>query len=258
MTVVSVKDKVIVITGGGRGLGKAYAEALAGDDARVVVAEIRDADGEAVVEGIKKAGGQAIFVHTDVSNFKQCEDMAKAAVETYGRVDVLVNNAALYFETQFRPFFTITDEEWDRHMAVDVKGTWNCCKAVVPQMIKQGKGHIVNIASTVTLQGIPLFLDYTTAKGAILGITRGLSKEMPYLSDAEITVNAIAPGLVYTEASLVKGGSELAYAVNEMSRSIKRKCMSKDLVGAIYFLCSDASDYITGQVLPVDGGIYCI
>jgi len=257
MAIVTVKDKVVIITGAGRGLGQAYAEALAGDGAKVVIAEINAPNGKAVAKGIKENGGEAIFVQTDVTDYEQCLDMVETTAQTYGRVDAIINNAAVYYETEGRPFFMITEDEWNRHMEVDVKGTFNCCRAVIPQMMRQGKGHIINIGSTIAMQGQGLLLDYCTAKGAIIALTKCLAKEIPVLTEAEITINCVCPGFTYTEATVRKfKGTEMAIVLIEALRTIKRKQMPSDVVGIIAFLVSDASDYHTGGVFPVDGGTY--
>jgi 3-oxoacyl-[acyl-carrier protein] reductase len=223
-----------------------------------VIAEVNSELGEAVATGIKGGGGEAIFIQTDVSDYGQCEQMVETTIKTYGRVDALVNNAAIYYGTAMRPHLAIRDEDWERHMAVNVKETFHCCKAVVPRMIKQGKGYIINMGSTVAMEGVPMLLDYVTSKGAIIAMTKGLGKEMPLLGNVEITVNCVCPGLTYTEASekLMKNWSEARKAAYEESKAIKRMEMPSDLIGIITFLVSDASDYITGGTFPVDGGRY--
>ena len=192
---MKLQGKVVIVTGGARGLGKAYALGLAKEGARIVAADI--VDGTEVVEEVKKSGGEAIAVLTDVSKEESVEAMARAAVEKFGRIDVLINNAALFTALGKKPFHQISVEEWDRVQAVNVRGTFLCCKAVYPQMKKQGKGKIINISSATFHQGTPYFIHYVTSKGGIVGFTRALARE---LGDDGISVNAIAPGLTVSES----------------------------------------------------------
>ena len=247
---MKLSGKVIIITGGARGLGKAYALRLAEEGARIVAADI--ADGTGVKEEITKKGGEAIAVQTDVSNEESVQAMVRAAIERFGRIDVLINNAALFVALGKRPFYEISSEEWDQVQAVNVKGTFLCCKAVYPQMKKQGKGKIVNVSSATFHQGVPYFLHYVTSKGGIIGFTRALAREV---GNDGISVNTLAPGLTVSES--VQGSTmypEESLKMVAGTRCFKRDEVSGDLTGTILFLASDDSDFITGQTFVVDGG----
>ena len=246
-----LKGKVVIITGGARGLGKAYALGMAKEGARIVAADI--VDGAEVIDEIKKNGGDAISFPTDVSDERSVEAMARAAVEKFGRIDVLINNAALFTALGKKPFHQVSAEEWDRVQAVNVKGTFLCCKAVYPQMKKQGKGKIINISSATFHQGTPYFIHYVTSKGGIVGFTRALAREV---GDDGISVNAIAPGLTVSES--VQGSAmypEAALKAVAGGRCFKRDETADDLMGMAIFLASDESDFITGQTYIVDGGV---
>ena len=253
---ISVKDKVVIVTGGGQGIGKAYAEALAADGAKVVVAEINAENAAAVAKAIKGSGGEAIAVQTDVAKIDSAQNMAKATLDKYGRIDALVNNAAVYYGLKPAPFWDLDEADWDRVMSVNVKGIWNCCKAVIPQMIKQGKGKVINVSSTTAFIGAPFTLHYVASKGAVIAMTRSLCKEMALLApEGEITVNAIAPGLTFSEATLsIIGSPEMAQPYLQQ-QTLKRQEVPADLAGAVLYLCSDASDFMSGHIMVVDGGV---
>lgn len=252
---LSVKDKVVIVTGAGGGLGRAYAEELAGEGAKVVIAEIAADNGAKTAAAIKQKGGEAIFVQTDVTKFESTKKMAADTVAAYGRIDALVNNAALYGGLKSQSLLQIDEAEWDRAMAINVKGIWNCVRAVVPQMTKQGKGKIINISSTVALRGTPFFLHYVASKGAVFSMTKALAVELPIITKANITVNSVCPGLTFTEASIkLMEGQEKAIDANLKEQCLKRKEMPEDLVGAVHYLVSDASDFVTGAAIVVDGG----
>jgi NAD(P)-dependent dehydrogenase (short-subunit alcohol dehydrogenase family) len=249
--VMKLNGKVVIVTGGARGLGKIYALRLAEEGARIVAADV--VDGSEVREAILKKGGEAITIQTDVSHEESVEAMVQAAIERFGRIDVLINNAALFTALEKKPFYEITAEEWDRVQGVNVKGTFLCCKAVYPQMKEQGKGKIINISSGTFYMGSPLFLHYVTSKGGIIGLTRALAREV---GDAGISVNAVAPGLTVSET--VKSSlmyPEGALKMVAAGRCFKRDETPEDLIGVVVFLASDDSDFITGQTLVVDGGV---
>jgi NAD(P)-dependent dehydrogenase (short-subunit alcohol dehydrogenase family) len=245
-----LKGKVVIVTGGGRGLGKVYALALAGEGARVVAADILDT--QPVKEAIEQAGGEALALHTDVSDEKSVTEMAQKAVERFGRIDVLINNAALFANVVKRPFYQVSGEEWDEVMRVNLKGSFLCCKAVYPQMKKQGKGKIINISSGTWFKGSPNFVHYVTSKAGIVGMTRAMAREA---GKDGISVNAIAPGLTESEALVAKPMDPKEVSQGTVnSRCFKRPEQPEDLIGTILFLASDESDFITGQTIVVDGG----
>jgi NAD(P)-dependent dehydrogenase (short-subunit alcohol dehydrogenase family) len=245
-----LKGKVAIITGGARGLGRAYALRLAKEGAKVVIADILD--GKETVDAVVQLGGEAIYIHTDVTSEESTQEMARMTVERFGRIDILINNAALFAAIVKRPFYEIPAEEWDAVMAVNLKGPFLCAKAVFPQMKKQGKGKIINVSSGAFYKGLPDFLHYVVSKGGNVALTRSLAREV---GEAGIFVNTIAPG--YTETEFLKehpqDPPEVIQTIIE-TRCIKRLETPEDLTGTIVFLSSDDSDFITGQTIIVDGG----
>lgn len=245
-----LQDKVAIITGAGRGLGSAYAMAFANEGAKVCVSDVLDT--AETVTAIRDAGGEAIGLSCDVTDMSACEAMVQATVDTFGGVDSLVNNAALFVDIPRRTFLDIDSEEWDKVMAVNVRGSFNCSKAVVPALRKRGAGSIVNISSSTALKGIPYTLHYVSSKGAIIAMTRAMARE---LGEENIRVNSLAPGLTMSEAVAAADNTFAPY--NEASirgRALKREQVPDDLVGAAIFLASDASAFMTGQTMVVDGG----
>lgn len=242
--------KVAIVTGAAQGIGAAYARQLAAEGAAVVVADV--ADTSTVVDQIRANGGSAIGVNTDVTSTESVAAMAQSAVEAFSRIDILVNNAGLFANLSFKPMEDITHTEWDRVMAVNVRGVFDCCKAVVPAMRAQGYGKIVNIASAIVFKGSPMLAHYVASKGAVVALTRALARE---LGDAGIRVNALAPGLTGSDNLLRNtswGGTITAN--NIASRAIKRDALPQDLTGTLVYLCAEESDFVTGQALVVDGG----
>jgi 3-oxoacyl-[acyl-carrier protein] reductase len=246
-----LQDQVAIITGGGQGLGRAFALAFAAEGARVVIAERNHERGAAVADEINAAGGVALAVATDVASETSTQAMAAAAHERWGRIDILLNNAAIFSTIKMRPFDQIPVQEWDDVMAVNVRGVWLCCKAVVPVMREQRRGKIINIASVVFDMGRANYLHYVASKGAVIGITRGIATE---LGDYGINVNAISPSSTQTEVprETVTREGAMAFAQNQ---TLKRVQAPSDLVGTAIFLASSDSDFITGQTINVDGGL---
>jgi 3-oxoacyl-[acyl-carrier protein] reductase len=246
-----LKGKVAIVTGGAKGIGKAYSLGLAKEGAKVCVVDIDFEAAQNTVDEIKRLGGEAFPIKVDISDEAETEHMAKACFERYGSIDILVNNAAYYIQTQRGPWNEISIEEWRRIMSVNVVGMWLCCKAVFPYMRKKGKGKIINISSETALESpVPGFIHYVTSKGAVIAFTRALAKEV---GDYGINVNTVTPGLVVTEATSKLYPPETFQRARER-RCIKRDEYPEDLVGAIIFLASDGSDFITGQIINVNGG----
>ena len=247
-----LKDKVVIVTGGGVGIGKAYAMGVAKEGAKVVVADIQEAEAKKVATDIKQAGGEAMAVPVDVTSPEKTQAMADAALRQYGRIDVLVNNAGLYSALKKKPFMEIDPEEWDRVMAVNVKGLFLCVKAVYPAMKQQGKGKIINISSGTALSGSPFFLHYVSSKAGVIGFTRALAREV---GSDNICVNSIMPGLTISGSN-----QEGVMTPEQLADRRKRRCFQRDqypqdLVGTVIFLASDDSDFMTGQSISVDGGM---
>ena len=191
-----LKDQTVIVTGAATGIGQAFALGCAAQGARVVAADMNAADD--TVQAIERAGGQALVVRVDVSDAASVQGMAEAALKAFGRIDGLINNAAYFREVKLTPFEEIDPAIWDKIFQVNVKGVWNCCKAVMPAMRRQGSGSIVNIASVVAVAGQPGYLHYVATKGAVLSMTKGLAKEC---GAANVRVNVIAPGFVITDAT---------------------------------------------------------
>ena len=246
-----LQDQVAIITGAGQGLGRAFALALAAEGAKIVIAERNEAKAAAVADEIVSAGGEALGLATDVASESSTQAMAAATLERWGRIDILVNNAAIFSTIKMQPFDQISAQEWDDLMAVNVRGVFLCCKAVAPAMREQRRGKIINIASIVFDMGRANYLHYVASKGAVIGITRGVASE---LGDYGINVNAISPSSTQTEIPRETVTREGAHAFAQ-GQAIKRVEGPADLVGTVIFLASSDSDFITGQTINVDGGM---
>ncbi len=244
-------DKVVIITGAARGLGQAYARQFARLGASVAVNDLRDCSDTLTI--IEQEGATGLSTRTDVTSSQSTVEMAEAVVEKFGRIDVLVNNAALYGSLTFAPFDKLDESEWDATMNVNVKGIWQCCKAVLPSMKSQNSGSIINISSLAATYGMPNGLHYTASKAAVIGATRGLARE---LGRYEIRVNAVAPNVVNTDATseVFQDKKDKVVEVTLSQQAIRRPLETDDIVGAVLFLASDHSKLTTGQTIMVDGG----
>ncbi len=246
-----LENKVAIITGSARGMGRVFALRFAKEGARLTICDVLDCT--PVAEEIKAIGGEVLVLKTDVTSEKNTAEMVKKTVDRFGKIDILVNNAALIGGKGFmKPPEQLVAEDWDKILAVNVKGVFLCCKAVIPYMKKQGNGKIINIASTTAFIGLPLFLHYSTTKGGIVTMTRGLARE---LGEFNINVNAVAPGLVMTEAMQTIFSEEDEKRVLGM-QLIKKSIRPEDVAAAVLFLASDEANMITGQTLGVNAGEY--
>jgi NAD(P)-dependent dehydrogenase (short-subunit alcohol dehydrogenase family) len=248
---IALTDKTVIVTGGASGLGAAYVKAFADANAKVAIADVQRDLGKDTAQQLVDRGAQAIYVDTDVSNETSTAAMAESVLGHFGSIDVLVNNAALYMDIEKkRPFDEISLQEWDRMMAINVRGVWLCTKAVVGVMRSAGHGKIVNVASSAFHAGVPNYAHYAASKGAVVALTRAFARE---LGAYRINVNAIAPGLIDNAASRKVNPSEYMERA-PTSRAIARHMTQDDVVGTVLFLSSHLSDFMTGQTLVVDGG----
>ena len=240
-------NRTVIVTGAATGIGQAFALGCAQQGANVVVADMNDA-GETVA-AIEKIGGKALAVKVDVSDDASTAAMAAAAVARFGRIDGLVNNAAYFREVKLTEFEEIDPAVWERTFAVNVKGVWQCCKAVMPAMREQKSGSIVNIASVVAVAGQPGYLHYVGSKGAVLAMTKGLAKEVGKWG---VRCNVIAPGFVITDATKNRPVEWQQSFLK--ARAISREQRPDDLVGTALYLLSDLAGFVSGQTVVVDGG----
>jgi NAD(P)-dependent dehydrogenase (short-subunit alcohol dehydrogenase family) len=248
---MSVAGKTIAITGAARGLGQEFARHLAAAGANIVVGDRNDC--AATLKLVREAGSKGVAVTLDVTDPASAQAMVEAGLAEFGRLDGLINNAALYGVLHGGRFEAIDDKEWDACMAVNVKGIWNCCKATVPALRQAGGGSIVNIASLAATYGMPYGLHYTASKAAVIGLTRGLARE---LGRDGIRVNALAPSAVLTEGTSEFFGDKLDRALQAVKagQTIQRNLVPSDLTGTVAWLLSDESGFVTGQTIAVDGG----
>ena len=244
-----LNGKVALITGAAQGLGAVYAKAMAAEGARVVVSDVLDC--QPVVDAITQSGGEAIAQICDVTENSALTGSVAGAEAAFGPIEILVTNAALFAELRRRPFENIDEDEWDRVMRVNVRGTFQTIKAVVPSMRRAGRGKIINISSGTVLAGVPQFLHYVTSKGAIMAMTRSLSRE---LGADNICVNSIAPGLTVSDGLHGHPDYDEALEMNRNTRIFQRDMLPDDLIGTVLYLASPDSDFLTGQMINIDGG----
>jgi 3-oxoacyl-[acyl-carrier protein] reductase len=247
-----LKEKVAIITGAGRGMGKVFALEFAKEGAKLLLPDINLKGAESVAQEIRAKGGKAVALETDISKEEDTRKMADEVIRQYGRVDILVNNAAIWYAVDPRPWDAWTVKEWDQMFDVNARGTWLVCKAIVPLMIKQKKGKIINLASIVDrVPAAQLYLPYACTKAAVGVITHALARA---LGPSGINVNAVAPGYVATEASLAQKDSDKVFKIATGEQSIHERLQPTDPVGTVVFLASAAADMISGQIIYVDGG----
>jgi NAD(P)-dependent dehydrogenase (short-subunit alcohol dehydrogenase family) len=250
-----LENKVAIITGSARGMGRVFARRFAEEGAKLTVCDVLDC--APVAEEIEALGGEVLALQVNVTSEEDTATMAKKTAERFGRIDILVNNAAIIgtIETKdfVKPVEEIVSADWDRILAVNIKGVFLSSKAVIPYLKKQGSGKIVNMASTVAFTGLPHFIHYSTSKGAVVTMTRGLATA---LGEFNINVNAVAPGLVMTEAMQNAYPPEFYPELVATKQLIHKSIEPEDVAGAVLFLASDEAAMITGQTLAVNGGEY--
>jgi len=248
---MELSDKTAIVTGAGRGIGEGIARVLAREGASIVVMDRNAGDADAVAQSIREAGGSAVAVAADVTDFASLQAMTRTTVDTLGGVDILVNNAGI--EAPPRLLSDLSPEQWDRVVGVNLKGVFLCCKAVLPAMTARGAGRIVNIGSIASLR-MTFFgsMDYTASKHGVIGLTHHLAWE---LADQRITVNAVCPGGVVTPLMEENTTPEYREMVAKRLIPLGRMCTMQEIGEAVSFLASDRAAMITGQALAVDGGV---
>lgn len=249
-TSAAVADRIVLITGAGQGIGRAYAHHFAENGAIPVIADIDGDNGARVAAEIEAAGGRALAVQTDVTAPDSVAVMVETTLSTFGRLDILINNAAIFVELGRRPFEEIPLDEWRQVMDVNITGCFICASAVIPHMRQAGWGRIINISSSTVPQGIPHFLHYVTSKSALIGMSRAMAREV---GGDGITVNAVLPGMIETEMEN-KGRTDAGRQHVIGNQSLQRQQTPEDMVGTLLFLASPASGFMTGQSICVDGG----
>jgi NAD(P)-dependent dehydrogenase (short-subunit alcohol dehydrogenase family) len=246
----SVKNRVVMITGAGQGIGRVYAHEFAKAGAKVAIAELDAGNAERVAAEVNTAGGTAIAVQTDVGSQESVRAAVAKIAASLGAVEILINNAAIFTPLGRRAFDEIPLDEWERVMRVNVTGSWLCASAVAPGMRRAGWGRIINISSSTVPLGIPMFMHYVTSKTAVIGLTRTMATE---LGPNGVTVNCVLPGLTETEVANPGRTDAIRKRMIEL-QPVKRLGVPDDLVGTMLFLASPAAEFITGQCLAVDGG----
>ena len=245
---LGLEGRVVIVTGAAGGLGRAFAEGFAATGARVVAADVAAAGVKETAAGIRAKSGVALAVEADVTDAASLQSLAARTLEAFGAIDVLVNNAAIYAGIVRKPFTEIDEADWDRIMAVNVKGTWLVAKIIAPKITSPG-GAIINMSSATVMSGSPQWLHYVASKGAIIAMTRAMARE---LGERGIRVNCLAPGFTLTDASLDLMSDAATYGVER--GALKRASAPEDMVGAALYLASPLAAFVTGQTLIVDGG----
>ena len=241
--------RVIVVTGGAQGIGRAIADGLADEGAKVVIADLGGAE-----EAAAELGGDAFGLRVDVSSEADTAALAEAVLDRFGRIDGLVNNAGIYSSLVPQPLEDIDVDEWRKVFDVNVLGMFLATRAVLPAMREQGSGRIVNISSGTPFKGVPYLLHYVASKGAVVAMTKAIAKEV---GDTGILVNTVAPGFTMSDGVLANPVQvQKLQEISVKARVIQRDQFPSDVVGAIVFFCSDDSSFITGQALVVDGGAF--
>ena len=247
----SLKDRVVIVTGGGQGLGRTYAHEFAAQGAVPVIAELDEENAARVVAEIEQKGGRALAVATDVSDESSASAMAQKTLSEFGRIDCLINNAAIFSRITMAPFWELPVAEWELAMRVNINGAFFCSRAVVPAMQEAKWGRIVNVASTTVPTGRPNYLHYITSKSAMIGMTRSMARE---LGPWNITVHLFWPGAVETEIERPSVSGDMFQKIAEQ-QAIARPATMEEYAGFMLFLCSDDAEYMTGQAMAANGGL---
>jgi NAD(P)-dependent dehydrogenase (short-subunit alcohol dehydrogenase family) len=244
----SLNDRVAIVTGAGGGLGTGICDSLAAAGATVIATGRTQASIDEVAEQVRNSGGKAHAILCDVTSRESIEQMMQQVAEEHGGIDILINNAAIYPR---RAWTEITDDEWDDVLGTNLKGYFMCAQSAFPFMKEQGRGRIINIASITLFGGWPMLLDYVTSKGGIMAFTRALARE---IGPDGVTVNTVSPGAFPTDAEKIHPDQEGYNRYILESQSIKRRGTPDDIGNLVVFLASDASSFITGQMIQIDGG----
>ena len=250
-----LKKKTAIVTGAGAGIGRAIAERYAREGANVVIAEVNAANGEAAARAIRDAGGEALFVETDVAEESQVKNAVEETIARHGRIDILCNNAAVLFFDREAPAHELSAEVWDRTMAVNLRGYWLFSKYVVPHMLKQGGGSIIHVASPTGLFGFTRLVAYSASKGGVIGLMRAMAADY---APEHIRVNAIVPGTIDTPMNAVELSDPEARRRYAEITPARRLGTGEDLAGVAVFLASEDSDYCVGGIFTVDGGLTAV
>ena len=247
----SLKDRVVIITGGGQGIGRGYAHYFAAQGAIPVIAEINGENAERVANEVREKQGKSLGIETDVADLDSATAMAEATLKEFGRIDCLINNAAVFSKITMAPFWELPVDEWKRAMDVNITGSMFCARAVVPAMQEARWGRIINVSSGTFVMGLPNYLHYITSKSAVVGMTRSMARE---LGEWNITVNTFWPGVMQTEIERPSVPRERFKEYTDR-QSLKRQGTIHDLAKAMLFICSEEASYISGQSLQPDGGL---
>ncbi len=250
-TYESLKDRVVIITGGGQGIGRGYAHYFAAQGAIPVIAELNRDAGERVADEVRAKRGVALAVQTNVADLDSVTQMAEQTLGEFGRIDCLINNAAVFSKITMAPFWELPIDEWKAAVDVNITGSFFCARAVVPAMQEANWGRIINVSSATFVMGLPNYLHYITTKSAMVGMTRSMARE---LGPWNITVNTFWPGVMQTEVERPSVPAERFKEYTER-QSIKRQGTIHDLAKSMLFLCSEEASYISGQNLQADGGL---
>jgi NAD(P)-dependent dehydrogenase (short-subunit alcohol dehydrogenase family) len=250
-----LKNKVAVVTGAGDGIGRGIAQRFGQEGAAVVLAERNASSGNSAAECIRRGGGEAVFIETDVSDESQVKSMVQGALHRYGKIDILCNNAAVLLYHEEARAHELTNETWDRTMAVNLRGYWLCSKYVIPAMLDQGSGSIIHVASPTGLFGFTRLTAYSASKGGVVGLMRAMAADY---APEHIRVNAIVPGTIDTPMNSVELSDPAIRRHFTEIAPARRLGTPDDLAGIAVFLASDDSDYCIGGIFTVDGGLTAV